>query len=96
MSLARRMEILLDADVDLHGSAGEPHSAALGQQRRLGYLLHAQDFAVKAPRFLLATLRRSKLHMVDRGKWHWNSRFSCYPAFNEEGRFACRIKLALS
>src|SRR5947207_2911136 len=69
MSFFRRAEVSFDAQVDLHISAGEPASAALGEYGRLGNFLHAQHIAVKTAGFGFFSFWHGKLDVVERVEW---------------------------
>ena len=68
MCFARRAEVLLDANVNLHRPAGEPGAAAFRQQRWLWYLLHPQQVTIEAPSCVFTAWRCSELNVVDRTK----------------------------
>src|SRR5699024_8911756 len=64
MRLARWREVGLDTDVQLEVVVGEPHSAASGQDRRLGDLTQTERIAVETPRCVLTARRARDLDVV--------------------------------
>jgi hypothetical protein len=73
MRLARRHEVVLEADVELLGAAPEPDATGFGPfgQR---HLLEAEDAAEVAARLLFEAGRRGELHVVDAGDHAADSR----------------------
>lgn len=68
MRLARGPEVLLDADVNLYVTTGEPHTTARGEQWRLDDLSHPQQLSVETSRRIFTARRRGQLHMINRNK----------------------------
>ena len=66
MRLARRAEVGLGAEVQLHGAGREPAATARCEQRRLRQLVEAEDADVVGPCLVLGADRHRQLHVVDR------------------------------
>src|SRR6266496_83849 len=69
MSLLGRTEVGLDAQMNLHATAGEPASASLGELRRLGDLRHAQHLAVETASRRFFAFGHGQLNVIVRGEW---------------------------
>ncbi|GGV80788.1 hypothetical protein GCM10010228_52940 [Streptomyces massasporeus] len=67
VGLARRPEVLLDPQVQLHRPGPEPAPAPPGELGRFRYLGHAEDADVVRPQPLLAAGRGGELDVVEGG-----------------------------
>lgn len=65
MGLARRSELVLDAEVELLRSEAEPDAAARRERLGLGDLLEPADLSEESPRLGFAPRRDRELDMVD-------------------------------
>jgi len=58
-------EVVLDADVQLEGSAAEPGTATRSEHGRLGHLGHAEHRPVELPQRVFRSARCGELHVVE-------------------------------
>ena len=70
MRLARRNEILLDAEVNLQRAAFKPAAAARGKLRRLHLFREPEDAVIKRPRLVLPPGRHRNQNVIDMANWH--------------------------
>src|SRR6186997_1267982 len=81
--LARRDEILVDAEMNRERAVSEPATATRGKLRRLGDFGEAQNILIKSPGLALAPGRHGDQDVVDGANGHWPpcmSRTAFYPA----------------
>jgi hypothetical protein len=65
VSLARRSEVGIDTEVNLHRTILKPNAAAPGEVRRLGHFRDFQYARVKAAGSIFLAGRHGKLNMID-------------------------------
>ena len=70
MRLARRNEILLNAQMDLQGSAFKPAAAARGKLRRLHLFHEPEDALIERPRLVFPASWHCNQNVIDTANWH--------------------------
>src|SRR5262245_56542529 len=70
MRLARRNEILLDAQMDLQAAGFKPAAAARGQLRRLRLFNKSEDAMIECPRLIFPPGRHRNQNVIDTANWH--------------------------
>lgn len=70
MGLSGRVEVGVDAQMDLEIVSFEPATAASGEMRRLCHLWEAEQSVVEADGVLLASCRHGQLHVIDAADFH--------------------------
>jgi hypothetical protein len=81
MRLARGVEIIFHAEVELYIPRLEPCTAAFGEFRWFGDLSEAKYIDVKSAGFFLSARRHGNLDVVDGEDFHHGS--TGYPAFTQ-------------
>ena len=80
MRLARRPELVLDAEMQADVAAREPAAAAAGEARRLLHLLEPQHAGIEGARGVLLAARYRDLDMVDGMQPSVHLSHCCLPA----------------
>lgn len=65
MCFLRRTKIIFNTQVDLHGAAFEPATAAVSEFRRFRYFFHAEHAGIKIAGSLFLAWRHGELNVID-------------------------------